>query len=186
MSSLEIIAALFGLANIMLIARRSVWNYPCALVVVALYAYIFWTIKLYSDAGLQVFFFAVNLAGWWSWSRSRAAQGTIIVERLSALGRAGWIGGSLLAILAWGAFMARTTDASYPYWDGAIAMLSVAAQILMIRQMIDNWHWWIVVNIISVPLYATKALYLTAGLYTLFLIIAVWGLIAWRKAEAEQ
>jgi nicotinamide mononucleotide transporter len=82
--------------------------------------------------------------------------------------------------------MAANTDATYPHWDAAIAMLSVAGQILMTRRYIENWHWWIVVNMISVPLYLTKALYLTTGLYALFLVFAVLGLIEWRRAEAKQ
>jgi nicotinamide mononucleotide transporter len=186
MTVLEIIATLLGIANIFLIARRSIWNYPFALGMVALYGVIFWGAKLYSDAGLQVFFFVVNLYGWWTWHQNRTASGDIAVERLSMMARALWIGVSVFAIYAWGHIMTRFTDASFPYWDGAIAMLSVAAQILMTRRFIDNWHWWIVVNMISVPLYLTKGLYLTAGLYGLFLLLAVWGLFEWRKAEAKR
>jgi nicotinamide mononucleotide transporter len=185
-SILEIIAALLGVANIILIIRRSIWNYPFALAMVALYGFIFYGAKLYSDAGLQVFFFVVNLYGWWSWGRNRVDEGDIVVERLSGFGRLLWIVGSLAAIAIWGMFMAANTDATYPYWDAAIAMLSVAGQILMTRRYIENWHWWIVVNMISVPLYLLKALYLTTGLYALFLVFAVLGLIEWRRAEANQ
>ncbi len=185
-SILEIIASLLGVANIILIVRRSIWNYPFALTMVALYGFIFYDAKLYSDAGLQVFFFAVNLYGWWAWSRNRADEGDIVVERLSGIGRLLWIGGSLSAIAIWGMFMTANTDASYPYWDAAVAMLSVAGQILMTRRYIENWHWWIVVNLISVPLYLMKGLYLTTGLYSLFLILAVLGLVEWRRAEAKQ
>ena len=183
MSPLEIVATVLGVANVVLIVRRSIWNYPFALAMVTLYAIIFRDAKLYSDAGLQLFFFAVNLYGWWAWSRNRAEAGEIVVRHLTRAGLAGWIAGSMLAILGWGTMMARYTDASYPYWDGSVAMLSVAAQILMTRRTLENWHWWIVVNAISIPLYLKKDLDLTAGLYTLFLILAIWGLIEWRRAE---
>lgn len=183
MSPLEILATLLGVANIVLIVRRSIWNYPFALAMVSLYAVIFFEAKLYSDAGLQIFFFLVNLYGWWAWSRNRAEAGEIVVQRLTLTGMAGWIAGSLMAILAWGTMMARLTDASYPYWDGSVAMLSVAAQILMTRRYLENWHWWILVNAVSIPLYLKKDLLLTAGLYGLFLILAIWGLVEWRRAE---
>jgi len=183
MSPLEIAATLLGVANIVLIVRRSIWNYPFALAMVSLYAVIFFEAKLYSDAGLQIFFFLVNLYGWWAWSRNRAEAGEVVVERLTPAGLAGWIAGSLAAILIWGTMMARLTDASYPYWDGSVAMLSVAAQILMTRRYLENWHWWIAVNAVSIPLYLRKDLLLTAGLYGLFLILAIWGLIEWRRAE---
>ena len=182
MSTIELIAVMLGVANILLVARRSIWNFPVALVMVALYARIFWEAKLYSDAGLQGFFFAVNLYGWWCWRANKADAGEVVVETLPAIGRGLWIAASLVAVAGWGAMMARLTDASYPYWDASVAMLSVAAQLLMTWRKIENWYWWIVVNIISVGLYATKGLYLTTVLYALFLILALWGLISWRKA----
>ena len=186
MSALEIAATLLGVANIILIVRRSVWNFPVALAMVSLYAVIFFEAKLYSDSGLQLFFFAINLYGWRAWTQNRADAGRIVVARLDARALAMWAGGSALAILGWGALMARLTDASHPWWDAAIAMLSVAAQILMTRRYLENWWWWIAVNLISIPLYVVKGLELTAGLYGLFLVLALWGLIEWRNAEGSR
>lgn len=183
MSVLESIAVLLGVANIMLIIRRSVWNFPIAIVMVGLYFVIFREAKLYSDAGLQIFFAAVNVYGWWSWYRNKADSGEIVVRRLPAKSYGLWILGALAAIWLWGSVMHAETGASYPYWDASIAMLSIAAQILMSRRFVENWHFWIVVNLISIPLYAVKELYLTAGLYAVFLVLAIVGLIAWRKAE---
>ena len=151
MNPIELAATLLGIANIVLIVRRSIWNFPAALAMVSLYAVIFWGAKLYSDAGLQVFFFVINLYGWWAWSRSKADAGAIVVERLTPRALAAWAAGSASAILVWGTIMARLTDASHPYWDGSIAMLSVAAQILMTRRFLENWWWWIAVNLISGP-----------------------------------
>lgn len=186
MTAIELAATLLGIANIVLIVRRSIWNFPAALAMVSLYAVIFAQAKLYSDAGLQVFFFAINLYGWWAWSRNKADAGEIVVERLSTGALAAWAAGSGAAILVWGMIMARLTDATHPYWDGSIAMLSVAAQILMTRRFLENWWWWIAVNLISVPLYLIKGLNLTAGLYGLFLILAIWGLIEWRGTRAAH
>ncbi len=183
MTALESIAVLLGIANILLIIRRSVWNFPVAIAMVALYFVIFREAKLYSDAGLQIFFAAVNLYGWWSWHRNKADSGEIVVRRLPAKSYGLWILGSLAAIWLWGSVMHAETGTSYPYWEASIAMLSIAAQILMSRRFVENWHFWIVVNLISIPLYAVKELYLTAGLYAVFLVLAVVGLIAWRKAE---
>ncbi len=183
MSPIEIVAVILGIANIVLVIRRSVWNFPVAMVMVALYFLIFREAKLYSDAGLQVFFAAVNLYGWWSWHRNKVDAGEIVVRRLPAFGYALWIAGSVTAIGAWGGFMGTYTGTSYPYWDASVAMLSVAGQILMTRRFVENWHYWIIVNLISIPLYVTKGLYLTAGLYGVFLVLAIAGLIEWRKAQ---
>lgn len=186
MSPIEISATLLGVANIILVIRRSIWNFPAALAMVSLYAVIFTQAQLYSDAGLQVFFFAVNLYGWWAWSRSRADCGAIVVERLSPRALMLWIVGSAGAATVWGSVMARLTDATHPYWDAGIAMLSVAAQILMTRRLLENWWWWIAVNSLSIPLYFIKGLMLTTALYGLFLILAIWGLIEWRRVEGAS
>jgi nicotinamide mononucleotide transporter len=183
MSPIEIVAVLLGIANILLIIRRSVWNYPFGIAVVTLYFFIFRDAKLYSDAGLQIFFVVVNLYGWWSWSRNKAEAGEVVIQRLETQGLLAWIAGSAVATAGWGVVMSRYTDASYPFWDAGVAMLSVAGQILMTRRYLENWYWWIAVNAISIPLYVVKDLNLTAGLYALFLLLAAAGLWQWRKAQ---
>lgn len=185
MSVIEIVAVILGIINIVLIIRRSVWNFAFGIAMVSLYFAIFREARLYSDAGLQVFFVIVNLYGWWSWSRNKADAGEIVVRRLPAIGYALWIAGSVAAIWGWGAFMGAYTGTTYPYWDASVAMLSVAGQILMTRRFVENWHYWIIVNLISIPLYVTKGLYPTAGLYGLFLVLAIAGLVEWRKAEQK-
>jgi len=186
MSVLEFIAALFGVLNIVLIVRRSVWNFPAALVMVTLTGIVLWDVRLYSDAGLQLFFFIVNLIGWHLWARHKGVEGEVLVARLGMVGQLAWIAVALVAIWGWGWFMAMNTNASYPWWDASVAMLSVVAQILMTRRYINNWHWWTVVNLISIGLYWQKQLYWFTGLYVLFLGMAIWGLIEWRRAEARQ
>lgn len=186
MSVIELIAALLGIINIVLIIRRSVWNYPFGIAMVTLFGWVVWQQKLYSDAGLQVFFIIVQLYGWWAWSRNQADQGDIIVERLSRTQFWGWFVASIAAAAAWGSFLWRYTDASLPYLDSPIAMFSVVGQILMTRRFIENWHWWIAVNLISIPTYMTKELYAFAILYAINLVLAIKGLIDWRSAERAQ
>jgi nicotinamide mononucleotide transporter len=181
MDPIEAVAVVLGLANIGLIIRRSVWNYPFGIAMVVLYAHIFWNAKLYSDAGLQVFFLIVQFYGWWAWARKQDEDGRVVVERLTHAARIGWAVASVIAIAVWGAAMHRLTDASYPYWDGAIAMLSVAAQILMTQRRIENWWWWIVVDILAIGLFAVKGLWLTAVLYVVFLVLATYGLVEWQR-----
>ena len=183
MSPIEIVAVLLGIANIVLIIRRSVWNYPFGIAMVTLYFFIFRDAKLYSDAGLQIFFLAVNLYGWWSWSRNKAETGEVVVQRLGTEGLLAWMAGSAIATACWGFIMSNHTDASYPFWDASVAMLSVAGQILMTRRYLENWWWWIAVNVISIPLYIVKDLRLTAGLYALNLVLAIAGLIQWRRVQ---
>lgn len=180
---LEAIAALLGIVNIVLLIRRSIWNYPFGLAMVALYARIFFDARLYSDALLQIFFFVIQLYGWWAWWRAGGGREPVAVLRLTPAARALWIAAIVLITLAWGAIMHRYTDAAYPWWDGAVAIASVAAQILLARRLIENWLLWIVVDLMAIGLYASRGLATTAGLYALFLALAGWGLIQWARAE---
>jgi nicotinamide mononucleotide transporter len=186
MTAIEAIAVALGLANIALIIRRSVWNYPFGIAMVVLYAHIFWQAKLYSDTGLQVFFLFVQFYGWWAWARHAGDDGRVVVVEMGPRSRLGWAAASALAAGLWGMMMHRLTDAAYPYWDGTIAMLSVAAQIMMTRRLIENWWWWIVVDVLAIGLFAVKGLWLTAGLYGVFLVMATYGLITWRRTLAAN
>ncbi len=180
MSWLEIVAFVLGVANVTLVVRRSLWNYPVALVMVSLYGLLFARERLYSDAGLQVFFFAINLYGWIVWRRSLAREGAVRVGTLSGRARLAWAAGIAVAALLWGAAMAMMTDAAMPYWDAANAAASIAAQILLARRRLENWLLWIAVDMSSIALYAVKGLTLTAILYVIFLGLSLWGYREWR------
>ncbi len=180
MTWLESIAFILGVANVTLVVRRSLWNYPVALVMVSLYALLFWRERLYSDAALQLFFFALNLYGWIIWRRSVAQAGEVRVERLSSsrawrmvcgyrgrLARLGCGHGALDrrgdALLGCGQ---RRHQRCRP--DPARAAT------------LENWLLWIVVDLSSIALYAVKGLTLTAILYVIFLGLSLWGYREWR------
>lgn len=188
MHSLEFAAALLGLINIVLIVRRSVWNYPFGLAMVAISGWLFAQpdVRLYSDAGLQVFFFGVQLYGWWHWSRAQAAAGEIEVLVLGSPARLAIIAAITVATIGWGALMSLYTDAALPGWDAFIAMASVAAQVLMARRYLENWLLWIAVDLIAIGVYATKGLILLALLYFAFLILSIVGFLAWRKSLGSE
>ena len=185
MNSLEIIAALLGVANVLLVVRRSIWNYPFGIAMVSLFFFVFWDAKLYSDALLQVFFLLIQLYGWWAWSRARQVDHGVAVRLMSGRSRLWWLAGTGLAILLWGWGMARWTDAVAPFADAAIAGMSVSAQILQSLRRIESWLFWIAVDVLAVGLFAWRGLEVTAALYALFLALAIAGLIEWkRKAGA--
>lgn len=182
MTWIEAIASVLTLINVALVARRSIWNYPFALIAVSMSAWVFFHEKLYSDTLLQGFFIAINIYGWWNWSRSRAETGEVRVEGLSGRARLFWAIGCLVAIIGWGWLMHRHTDAALPYWDGAILILSIAAQTLQSRRHWENWVLWILVNLLSIPLYAVRGLWIFTTLYLVLLVLSVWGLSDWIKA----
>jgi nicotinamide mononucleotide transporter len=185
-NAIEAIAAALVVVNVALVAWRSIWNYPVAILAVAIYAVVFAEARLYSDMVLQGFFLVVNLYGWVNWARVKGETGEVIVERLGPAARGAWVAGIAVAALVWGTGMHAFTDASYPWWDAGIAAASVAAQLLQARRVIESWWLWIAVDLASVPLYAVKSLWFTTALYVVLLVISVAGLIDWRRAAVRQ
>jgi nicotinamide mononucleotide transporter len=186
MSPIEIVAAMLGLANIVLLVRRSIWNYPFGLAMVTLYFYVFFTQRLYSDAILQIYFFAVQVYGWWYWLRGRNEDGRVRPETMSPRERAVW---SAVTVAAWfvtGWFFSTYTNAVAPWIDASIAAMSVVAQYLLSIRKIENWALWITADVVAVGLYYWKGLYPTTALYAVFLAMSVVGLIEWlREFRAE-
>lgn len=186
MNWLEWVAAALGVLNIVLIVRRSVWNYPFGLAMVSLYFVVFTEARLYSDALLQIFFFVVQIYGWRNWVRAKREAGEVPVAVMTARERVVWTLATLAASLAWGYGMARFTDAAAPIVDAGVAGFSIAAQLLMARRKLENWIVWIAVDAVAIGLYASRGLALTAGLYALFLLLATAGFFQWRRALRAQ
>ena len=186
MNPLEWLAAALGVVNIVLLVRRSVWNFPFGMAMVALYVVVFREARLYGEAGLQVFFFAAQGWGWWLWVRAGGegdqATGRVPVRWLDPLSRAVWVVATAALSLNLGWVMHRFTDAAMPYADSAITGASIAAQILLGLRRVENWALWILIDVAAIGVYLAKGLYPTAGLYLLFLGLSVLGLREWIAA----
>ncbi|MEM7779773.1 MAG: nicotinamide riboside transporter PnuC [Pseudomonadota bacterium] len=182
----EWLAVLLGIANIALLVRRSIWNYPFGIAMVSLYFVIFFDARLYGDMGLQVFFFATQIYGWMSWQRVQSEQGEVMVRWSPAWLIAVVVVGTAILCFGLGYAMERYTDAAAPYPDAAIAMMSVTAQILMVLRRIESWIYWIAVDVLAIWLFYTRDLVPTSGLYVIFLVLASVGLWQWLKAYNRQ
>lgn len=185
MSLLEWIAAALVLTNVALVARRSLWNYPFGIAAVSVYAIVFYDARLYSDMVLQGFFLILNIYGWLNWVRAKADD-SVPVAWMTQGARLAWAGGIVLAWALWSGAMARLTDAAAPFADGAVAIVSVAAQALLARRCAESWWLWIAVNVMAIPLFASRGLYVTAAVYAVLLGIAVAGLAEWRRAARGE
>ena len=181
MGGIEIAAALLGVITVLLVVRRSVWNYPFGIAMVALYFFVFWGAKLYSDALLQIFFFLIQLYGWWAWVHADRVDHGVAVGWLGNGARLRWLVGTAVAIAIWGMGMARFTDAAAPMADATVAGLSVSAQILQSLRKVESWVLWVSVDVLAIGLFAWRGLLVTSALYGLFLVLAVLGLFEWRR-----
>ena len=184
-TGLELAAFVTGLASVWLTWRLHIANWPCGLVSVACFALLFVQARLYADALLQVAFFIFGLYGWYAWaSGAPAGAQPVRVTRAPVRERIIVVGVASAATLAVAAGLRQYTDSPAPFADAAVFAFSLAAIYTQARVRLENWWLWIAVDLISIPLYWTRQLPLTALLYMLFLLICLRGLRAWRlRAE---
>lgn len=178
---LEIVAFVLALAMVGYNIREIHWGWPLAIISSLMYFALFWRSKLYGDAVLQIFFAVVACWGWFQWLRGVRNDGSAL--RVARLTRQGAIGVFAACAVLWpltGLFLKTYTDTDVPWWDAFPTALSVVAQFLLGRKLIENWLMWIVVNVVSVGLFAFKGLWLTTLLYLLFIGLSVVGLRAWQ------
>ncbi len=182
----EVLAVITGIISVYLSTRENIWSWPTALVNVALYFVVFYETKLYADMGLQVVYFALSLYGWYEWLYGGENRTELRVSRTSqALGvRLAIIGIACAVVL--GTLLARFTDAALPYIDSATTSTSLVAQWMMTRKILENWAVWAAVDVVYIAMFVFKRLYLTAGLYTVFLVLAVMGYVQWKRSLAER
>jgi nicotinamide mononucleotide transporter len=190
MSLTEVLGFLTGAINVWLLARQNIWNWPVGLASNALYVAVFLGSGLYGDAGLQLVYIALGIYGWWIWAHPAVnGEGAGIDFRVERTPRSAWtwlIPVTVLAAIGLSAFLRRFTDSTVPAWDGLTTALSLAATYGQCRKYVESWWIWIAADVIYIPLYGYKDLWLTSVLYFVFLILCVVGLRAWSKALGTQ
>ena len=181
-SALELVAFVLAIAMVVLNMRVNPLGWPLAIISSLLYFALFWNSKLYGDASLQIFFAVIAAWGWWQWLRGTAADGSALrVRSLSARDRGVGLVALALAWPATGWFLLHYTDTDVPWWDAFPTAASVIGQWLLGRKYLENWAAWVVVNIVSVGLFAYKGLWLTTLLYSVFIAMSFMGWRAWAR-----
>lgn len=185
-SWIEWTATFFGFLCVVLTIRRNIWCWPTGLVQVSLFIVVFYQAKLYSDLLLHVIYVFLQFYGWYCWTRQNAVNETLIVKSLPRFSLLAWSGVTVVGTVVWGGAMSTWTDASLPYPDAFTTVASLVAQFLLARRYIQNWGFWICVDVVAIWVYFTKQLNATAMLYITFLILATIGLMIWHRQLRHQ
>jgi len=185
--ALEWFGVFTGILCVWLAAKNNIYSWPIAIISVVIYIFIFLDSGFYADMGLQVYFFFMNIYGWYYWSRQRnnpeaARPVSHITQKEIMLSLAGII----VFTFVLGQVLYKNTDAYLPYLDSFCTACSLIAQIFLARKVIQNWLIWIFVDIIYIGMYLSKDLYATALMYTLYIYIATVGYLDWKKLYREQ
>jgi nicotinamide mononucleotide transporter len=182
----EVIAFILAVWMVVCNMRVHALAWPLAITSSLLYFLLFWNGKLYGEATLQLVFVTVAFWGWWQWLRGKDAEGHALqVRRLNRQDLTLAVGITLLAWPLLGLFLQHQTDSPAPYWDAFPTIASLLGQWLLGRKYQENWAVWILVNVVSVALFASRGYWLTVVLYAVFIPMSVAGWRAWQRQLRE-
>lgn len=185
MTPLEIIASALGITSVWLTVRQNKLCWPIGLVMVLLYAWFFFDAKLYSLVLLHGVFAAMQLYGWWQWNRGLDDSGRRPVSEASSQEVSIGLLVAALGGLALGLAMSSLTEATYPWIDAQLTAFSLLAQLWMALKRWQCWALWVVVDVLYVGFFAFQGYWLTAGLYGVFIALALLGLREWRASRVQ-
>ncbi len=179
---LELISFILSIITVALNIRQLHWAWLFSILSSGLYAVVFLDARLYGDMGLQFVFILTSIWGWHLWLWGDRDHNSLRVSRLTKksvmISVLAWLAG--FALLAW--FLKTYTDTDVPNADAFLTAGSLLGQVLLSRKKMENWLVWIIVDVLYVWLYLYKGLMLTAGLYAVFVALAIIGWRAWSKS----
>jgi nicotinamide mononucleotide transporter len=180
-SGIELTAAVLAVAYLLLAIRQLLSCWFAAFVSSCLYVWVFFTAHLYMESVLNVFYAAMAVYGFWQWRRGRGGASPAVTRWPVVRHAAGLLGVVALSLVSY-LFLRRFTPAAWPFVDSMVTWSSVVATFLVARKVYENWHWWLVIDSVSLFLSFTRHLYATMLLFALYLVLIVVGMREWRRS----
>lgn len=178
---LEFIAVVFGIASVMFSRLENIWVYPTGIVNTTLYIYLSVVAGLYAEAGVNAYYTVMSIIGWYWWAEKKDNGGSL---RITPSDGREWRIALLFFAVCWAVLykvLHSFTDSTVPLADSFASAAAYTGMWLMARKKVENWLWWILTNLASIPLYFVKGFVFTSFQYLVFLILAILGYIEWRK-----
>lgn len=191
-SYVELIGTVFGLVSVYYASRANILTWGTGVVNEIFLFILFFQVQLYADMFLQIYFFIVTLYGWYNWNTQKSEGSISFIS-----GRVRWFCVIAIGIGSVAAgFLIKNIhtylpgyfkiSAAYPYTDSFVMVLSIVATILLAKKKIENWYLWILTDAICVVLYLKKGVYFLSLEYFIFLGLAVYGALNWKKQLADD
>jgi nicotinamide mononucleotide transporter len=178
MNIVELIAAIFGVLSILFSIKKRIEVYPIGLISIFLYIYICWDYKIYANMLIQIIFGLLSLQGWYFWNKNKKTDNTVEVNQI---GLSAFLRSILFALILWpliSILLLRYSNSDVVMLDGFTTAFSLVGMWMMIYQFRYHWIFWMIVNSVSIVLYASKQLYFSAIFYMIAFFMAVYG---WKK-----
>lgn len=184
---IEAVGFVTGALCVWAVARQKIWNWPVGIANNIAFGFLFVSAGLYAETVLQAVFAIIAVYGWIAWrSGGSATAGELPVRRTRPAEARLLIASTVLATVVIALVLEHGTDSTVPWPDAFVLAASLAATYGQARKILESWWVWILIDVVSVPLYISRGLYLTALLYLGFLALCVLGLRNWRRDLAQQ
>ena len=174
MSPIEIIAVFTAILYLVLAVRQNILCWSAWIISSCFYFFIMFQANLYMESLLQIFYIVMGLYGWLQWKKEiqrgclKSIQCPLMITSRSS-------GIILFLSVLFGSILGQFTDAALPFWDSLTTWGAVLTTYLVAKKFLENWIYWFVIDFISVFLFISRDLYLTAGLFFVYLIIILFG-----------
>ena len=176
-SVIESVAVLFSILYVVLVAKENIWCWTAALISVSLYIYICFFAQLYPETGLQVFYFIMAIIGYYMWNKENKEE----IKEWSEIKHLLIILLGAIFTFFMGFYFSTYTDSQMPIIDSFTTVFSIIATYMVVKKVLGNWLYWIVIDAVSVYLYFNRDLHLTSFLFIAYTIIAIFGYFSWMK-----
>jgi nicotinamide mononucleotide transporter len=184
--NLETVAVVLSIAYLLFAMKENSLCWYCAFFSTAIYVWIFGDVSLYMESALNIYYMLMAVYGWYQWQRGGQNHAGRKISRWSLSNHIIAIAAILIATVISGYLLTKNTDAQLPYLDSFTTWASVITTLMVARKIIENWLYWVVIDFASIFLYLDRGLDQTAGLFVLYIILAVAGYILWTKKYREQ
>lgn len=185
LSVLETVAVVTYAWSVWLLAKNNPLGWWIGLIGTALYGIVFYQAKLYAEVGLQAFYFITSLQAIYIWLRGGQNHTEKPVGHISKKGLILTVILAIASVFALRSLLIAIRGAA-PFWDALTTVMSLVAHLYLMGRLVESWYLWITVDVIYVPLYASRHLYLTSILYAVFGLMALGGLRNFQRIDREQ
>ncbi len=182
----EITAVLFAVLYLVLAIRQNIWCWLCAMVSTAIYVWLFIDAKLYMESVLNIFYFIMAVYGWFVWHSGDSDERALSVSVWSAVTHFTAVLMIVILTAISGYALTNYTDAAYPYIDSATTFAAIWATFLVARKVLENWWYWLVIDTVSVLIYWSRGLELTALLFVVYVVMIPFGLVSWTRSYRKS
>ena len=182
----EVPAVVLAILYLVLAARENIWCWAAAFASTAIYIYVFFDVKLFLESALQIYYLAMAVYGWYQWRRPSDQSSSLPISTWSLKKHSLVIAATGAIVVTSGYLLHKNTTAALPYADAFTTWYAVVTTYMVTRKILENWGYWFVIDSVSVYLYYSRGLYLTALLFVAYLIIIVFGYVKWKKEYDRQ